>query len=74
MKKNEKKPWYLNVRWQRIILTVAKLLCAILATIVLELAGQIAGWVALLVIALAFGRLCFIVGWVFCHGGWRWRL
>ena len=59
---------------QRIIVTLAVLLFAILVSIVLDATGQVAGWVAQIVIALAFGRLCFLAGWAMAKHGWGWRV
>lgn len=58
---------------RHVIATLTVLLTIIAVSIVLSLTNQVAPWVAQSVIALAFGRICFLAGWgVAKHGkGWR---
>lgn len=59
---------------RRILVTLAFYLFVILTALILDATGQVAGWVAQIVIALAFGRLCFLAGWAMAKHGWGWRV
>lgn len=58
---------------QRILVTLAFYLAAILISLILGATHQIAGWVAQVTIALALGRLVFLFGWGVAKNGWGWR-
>ena len=50
--------------WLRIIATMSVLLITILLAIVLDVAGLVSNIVTAVVIALAFGGLCGLTGWI----------
>lgn len=59
---------------RRVIVTLAVLVSIILCSIILSVTGQVASWVAQVVIALAFGRVCYLAGWGCAKNGWGWRV
>ena len=59
---------------RRITVTLAVLLGMALAAMILDLTGQVAAWVAQVVIALCFGRICFLAGYSFGKNGKGWRV
>ena len=59
---------------RRIIVTLAFYLSVILASLILGVTHQIAGWVAQVAIAAALFRLVFLFGWGTAKNGWRWRV
>lgn len=63
-----------KVPGRRILVVLAYYLAAILVSLVLGATGQIAGWVAQVVIALSLGRLVWLVAWGTAKQNWGWRV
>jgi len=59
---------------RRILVTLAFYLSVILAALLLGVTGQIAPWVAQVMVSLPLFRLVFLFGWGTAKNGWRWRV
>lgn len=59
---------------RKVLVTVIYYLSAILAALLLAVFGQIAGWVAQVVVALSLMRLAVLFGWGIAKQGWGWRV
>ena len=59
---------------RRVIVVLSVWVALILSAMILKLTGQCSGWAAQVVIAIAFGRLCFLGGWGWARRGWGWRV
>ena len=59
---------------RRILVTLAFYLSVILAALLLGVTGQIAPWVAQVMVSLPLFRLVFLFGWGAAKNGWRWRV
>ena len=58
---------------RRILIILAVYLSVILASLILGVTNQIAGWVAQVAIAMSIFRLVFLAGWGAAKNGWGWR-
>ena len=67
-----KKQIFLGSR--KVLVTLIYYLSAILAAMLLAIFGQIADWVAQVVVALSLLRLAVLFGWGVCKQGWGWRV
>lgn len=61
-------------KYRKIIVTLTLLVFAMVSSTVLGATGQMAGWVVQIIMAIAFGYLCFILGWGVGKKGWRYYL
>ena len=59
---------------RRILVTLAFYMSVILAALLLGVTGQIAPWVAQVMVSLPLFRLVFLFGWGAAKNGWRWRV
>lgn len=62
-----------QVAFRRVLITLAFYLSVILASMILGITHQIAGWVAQTVIALSLFRLVYLFGWGVARNGKGWR-
>ena len=63
-----------QIKYRRLIVTLAMILATIVSSIVLSLTYQVASWVAQIVVALAFGYICFLTGWGAAKNHWGWKV
>lgn len=61
-------------KYKKIITTLALIVFAMVAAIVLGATGQMAGWVVQTVVAVAAFHLFFILGWGAAKNGWGYRV
>lgn len=61
-------------KYRKIIVTLSLIVFAMVASIVLGATGQMAGWVVQTIMVIAFGHLCFILGWGAGKSNWRYYL
>lgn len=62
-----------NTPVRRVLVILAFYLSVILASLILAVTGQVAGWVAQTAVALSLFRLVYLVGWGTAKNGWGWR-
>ena len=58
---------------RRVLVILAFYLSVILASLILAVTGQVAGWVAQTAVALSLFRLVYLVGWGTAKNGRGWR-
>ena len=58
---------------RRVLVILAFYLSVILASLILAVTGQVAGWVAQTAVALSLFRLVYLIGWGTAKNGWGWR-
>lgn len=58
-------------KYKKIIVTLVQLVFVMAAAIVLGATGQVADWVVQITMTVAFGYLCFILGWGAGKNDWR---
>lgn len=58
---------------RRVLVILAFYLSVILASLILGITGQVAGWVAQTAVALSLFRLVFIFGWGAAKNSLGWR-
>lgn len=63
-----------QIKYRRLIVTLAMILAAIVSSVVLHLTDQVAGWVAQIVVAVASGYICFLIGWGAAKNHWGWKV
>ena len=63
-----------NLGMRRVLVTLIVYLSVILASLLLGVTHQIAGWVAQTAIALSLGRLIWLYAWGCARNYCRWRV
>ena len=63
----------ITVSVRRVLVILAFYLSVILASLILAVTGQVAGWVAQTAVALSLFRLVYLVGWGTAKNSWGWR-
>lgn len=58
---------------RRVLVILAFYLSVILASLILGITGQVAGWVAQTAVALSLFRLVYLIGWGAAKNSWGWR-
>lgn len=64
----------INSGTRKVLVMLIYYLSIILAALILGVTRQIAGWVAVVAIALSLGRLVWLWAWGAAKNGWRWRV
>lgn len=62
-----------TVSVRRVLVILAFYLSVILASLILGITGQVAGWVAQTAVALSLFRLVYLAGWGTAKNSWGWR-